>query len=67
MSNPKPTAKSAREFKKKLRVMIKEYVDEAEHQDGIGYWNNFVSVEDAFQDMARYAQEAEKTTSNKVA
>ena len=47
--------------------MIKEYVDEAEHQDGIGYWNNFVSVEDAFQDMARYAQEAEKTTSNKVA
>lgn len=27
------------------------YISEAEHQDGLEYWNNFVGVEDLLEDF----------------
>lgn len=33
---------------------IKEYVDEAEHQDGYGYWNQFAYPWELYEDMVRY-------------
>ena len=37
-----------------LDACVKEYVNEAEHQDGSEYWNQFDTVEEAFNDFVLY-------------
>jgi hypothetical protein len=48
----------AQQMRSKFRVLltqkIKEYVDEAEHLDGLGYWLNFETVGDAVKDFVEY-------------
>lgn len=35
--------------------LVTEYIKEAEHQDGIGYWyNNFQNGREAFEDLELY-------------
>lgn len=36
--------------------MVEEYINEAEHQDGDGYWKNFASVDEAVADFQLYYQ-----------
>ena len=32
------------------------YYDEAEHQDGYGYWKQFTDVDEALDDLIRYLE-----------
>lgn len=41
-------------FKLLVVDAMQEYMDEAEHQDGYGYWDNFSTPEEAFQDFLLY-------------
>jgi hypothetical protein len=34
--------------------MLREYINEAEHQDGDGYWDNFNSLKEVLEDIQRY-------------
>lgn len=38
---------------------IDEYVSEAEHQDGNGYWLNFASAEEVVKDLKVYVEISE--------
>ena len=49
-------------LKKKLQAMFDEYIREAEHGDGPGFWENFQTMEEIFNDMALYARDAKKPT-----
>ena len=40
--------------KDRLLGLIKTYILEVEHQDGVRYWDNFNMVSDVLEDMARY-------------
>jgi hypothetical protein len=42
------------ELQERLLVKLKEYRDEAEHQDGFGYWEQFADVDEAFRYVVRY-------------
>lgn len=50
----------AEEFKRQLRdtllATMDEYIDEAEHQDGYGYWRKFKQMSECLEDMALYIQ-----------
>ena len=41
--------------KRQIRDLVREYISEAEHGDGYGYWGNFNNLKEIFEDMARYA------------
>lgn len=36
--------------------IVREYADEAEHQDGYGYWGMFNSPSEAYEDFLRYKE-----------
>lgn len=36
-------------------AILEEYIKEAEHQDGLAFWDNFTCGIEAFQDLDRYA------------
>jgi hypothetical protein len=36
--------------------LVNEYVDEAEHQDGFGYWNQFKDANDVQEDFDIYRE-----------
>lgn len=48
------------EFIGRVLELTKEYADEAEHQDGPGYWNNFESSDQAATDFAQYVLSKEQ-------
>jgi hypothetical protein len=41
-------------IEQELKRLWKEYVDEAEHQDGFGYWQKFKNRDEAVQDFGLY-------------
>lgn len=41
--------------KRQIRDLVQEYISEAEHGDGYGYWDNFSNLKEIFEDMALYA------------
>jgi|GEM_PF-5133666 hypothetical protein len=44
-----------RQFKKRVRELLKEYIEEAEHQEGTGYWREYFStVDEAIADFALF-------------
>lgn len=60
MSNPEEIEFKRKEAKaiatkQQLHSLIWEYISEAEHSDGYGYWDNFSNLQEIFEDMARYA------------
>jgi hypothetical protein len=36
--------------------LISEYVLEGEHQDGVGFWNNFANVSEIVEDFKRFVE-----------
>ena len=40
--------------------LINEYVLEGEHQDGVGYWNNFKNVSDVINDFKHFVEFADE-------
>jgi hypothetical protein len=40
--------------------LITEYVLEAEHQDGVGFWNNFADVMEVIEDFKSFAAFADE-------
>ncbi len=38
----------------RLQELVKEYGDEAEHQKGPDYWDQFKSTDDAIKDLLLY-------------
>jgi len=46
-------------FKNKVMEAFNEYIDEAENQDGLGYWSNFNSVVEVFEDILRHLKYTE--------
>jgi len=50
----KQTKVNRRAFLKAVRAAAVEYADEAEHQDGHGYWKNFATAEEAVRDFHCY-------------
>ncbi len=43
-----------------LDKTILEYMDEAEHQDGTEYWDQFETVDEAFNDFVTYLYSKEE-------
>ena len=43
-------------FRRAVQSLLREYVAEGEHQDGIEYWDNFPNAEDALVDFGIYVQ-----------
>jgi len=39
-----------------VAAKAQEYVDEAEHQDGYGYWDQFNTLEEVIEDFDLYRQ-----------
>jgi hypothetical protein len=39
-----------------LSALVEEYIGEAEHQDGEGYWSQFSSLEELFADFDLYVE-----------
>jgi hypothetical protein len=46
-------------MKRELKALIKEYIEECEHQDGSGYWKQFNKLSDLVEDIARYQKAKE--------
>ncbi len=46
-------------FKNKVMEAFNEYIDEAENQDGLGYWGNFNNVVEVFEDILRHLKYTE--------
>lgn len=46
-------------FKRAVRSLVREVIAEGQHQDGIGYWDNFATPEEAVQDFVLYVQNLE--------
>ncbi len=46
------------EFMARVVELSAEYADEAEHQDGEEYWNEFESSDEAAIDFATYVKDA---------
>ena len=44
--------------------LLAEYITEAEHQDGVGYWDQFECVQDAVEDFERFVSFCEETSSD---
>lgn len=42
------------EFKHAIAAYLQEYINEAEHQDGLEYWNNFTLTDDATKDFGLF-------------
>lgn len=60
MSKEAEQRRNAKGLKKKIKAIVDEYIREAEHQDGPGYWENFKTMEEIFQDMSRYSVDMTK-------
>lgn len=46
-----------KEFRLRVNALLNEYIAEAEHQDGEGYWSEyFNSVDEAVADFLRYSK-----------
>jgi hypothetical protein len=43
-----------------LEDLLSEYIVEAEHQDGVAYWDQFESVQDAVDDFERFVEFTEQ-------
>lgn len=41
-----------------IDALLVEYVLESEHQDGVGFWDNFTSVKEAVEDFKRFVEYA---------
>lgn len=47
-------------LKEKFLRYVKEYISEAEHQDGSEYWDTFDTVDEVANDFYYYVEESEK-------
>ena len=47
-------AQSVVSWREPLEDLLSEYITEAEHQDGVGYWDQFETVLDAVEDFKRF-------------
>lgn len=57
-------AQSVVSWKEPLEDLLAEYICEAEHQDGVGYWDQFESVLDAVEDFERFVEFCEESGDN---
>jgi len=53
-------------WKEPLEDLLAEYITEAEHQDGVSYWDQFESTLDAVEDFKRFVEFCEESDSNAV-
>ncbi len=51
---------SRKEFVERVRELAIEYANEAEHQDGAEFWNEFESSDQAAIDFGRYLVASDK-------
>jgi len=51
-------------WKEPLEDLLSEYICEAEHQDGIGYWDQFDCALDAVEDFKRFVAFCEEAEDN---
>ena len=49
-------AQSVVSWREPLEDLLAEYICEAEHQDGVGYWDQFECVQDAVEDFKRFVE-----------
>jgi len=49
-------AQSVVSWREPLEDLLAEYICEAEHQDGVGYWDQFECVLDAVEDFKRFVE-----------
>ncbi len=47
-------AQSVVSWREPLEDLLAEYIVEAEHQDGVGYWDQFETVLEAVEDFQRF-------------
>lgn len=47
------------EFKKKIEVLLQEYIDEAENQEGDAYWSNHGPLSSLVEDFGIFLQNVE--------
>ena len=47
-------------FLKALESMVNEYIEEAEHQEGTDYWEDFGPAESLVEDFALYITESKE-------
>ena len=47
-------AQSVVSFSEPLEDLLAEYITEAEHQDGVSYWDQFACVTEAVEDFERF-------------
>jgi hypothetical protein len=40
--------------------LVREYVMEGEHQDGVGYWDNFSNFKEVIEDFKRFVEFADE-------
>jgi len=46
--------KMRRGLRKKILEAVDEYVEEAEHQDGFAYWNQFEGIDEVVDDFVLF-------------
>lgn len=54
-------AEAEHAFRKRISEYVEEYINEAEHQDGYGYWQKFDSIPELVQDFAVYLRALQGT------
>ena len=59
-------AQSVVPYSEPLEDLLSEYIVEAEHQDGVGYWDQFESVQDAVDDFERFVEFCEFSSDNEL-
>jgi hypothetical protein len=59
-------AQSVVSWKEPLEDLLAEYITEAEHQDGVGYWDQFASVMEAVEDFERFVAFCEESGDNNL-
>lgn len=50
----KRSAEAKAAFRSRVSTAVREYIDEAEHQDGDDYWSTFSDAEEIFDDFLEY-------------
>ena len=57
-------AQSVVSWREPLEDLLSEYITEAEHQEGVGYWDQFDSISDAVEDFTRFVSFCENSDSS---
>lgn len=65
LKSRKSKCQKTRAIKMELLAAFEEYVKEAEHQDGFGYWDNFETLGEAMTDLGIYIQNREENSNEK--